>query len=84
MGEHRLKILPKYFLDVKSGRKNFELREFDRDFKFGDALVLEEWEPDGILTGGYTGQVLRRRIVYILSDCEEFGLKGGYCIIGFI
>ena len=29
---HELKILPKYFADVISGNKTFEIRKFDRPF----------------------------------------------------
>ncbi|MDF2608971.1 MAG: hypothetical protein K0R92_445 [Lachnospiraceae bacterium] len=82
MNTHRIKTLSQYFRDVKSGKKNFELRKNDRDYKVGDIVILEEWIPDGIFTGGYTGQVLVRRIQYILSNCEEFGLRDGYCILG--
>lgn len=82
MTEHSLKTLSQYFRDVKSGAKNFELRKNDRNYQVGDTLVLEEWIPDGIFTGGYTGQVIRRQVQYILKDCPEFGLMDGYCILG--
>jgi hypothetical protein len=82
MNTHRIKTLSPYFRDVKSGRKNFELRKNDRDYQIGDIVILEEWIPDEIFTGGYTGQVLAMRIKYILSNCEEFGLIDGYCILG--
>lgn len=29
---HELKIAPRWFNDVQSGRKNFEIRRNDRDF----------------------------------------------------
>lgn len=37
---HELKILPEYFEAVTSGRKQFEIRKNDRDFKVGDQLIL--------------------------------------------
>lgn len=75
---HRLKTLQPYFNDVKEKRKNFELRQNDRDFKVGDILVLEEY------TGKYlTGAGVTRKIKYILKDCPEFGLTPGYCILGW-
>jgi len=43
---------------------------------------LREYNP---LTQSYTGQILRRKITCVLegSEAEEFGLKPGYCIMGF-
>lgn len=77
--QHDLKILPKYFKAVKAGEKKFELRKNDRDYKVGDEIHLEEWEP----IGEYTGMDIVKEITYVLKNCEEFGLKNGYCIIGW-
>lgn len=77
--QHDLKILPQYFEAVKTGKKKFELRKNDRDYKVGDEIHLEEWEP----AGGYTGRDIVKEITYVLKDCERFGLKDGYCIIGW-
>jgi len=76
---HDLKILPQYFEEVIKGHKRFELRKDDRDYKVGDLLVLREFK-DGKYTGRKAGQFAIR---YILRDCPEYGLKDGYCIIGF-
>jgi hypothetical protein len=75
---HRLKTVQPFFNDVKEKRKNFELRQNDRDFQVGDTLVLEEY------TGKYkTGAGVTRKIKYVLKDCPEFGLTPGYCILGW-
>lgn len=76
---HELKILPWFYRDVAWGRKNFELRKNDRDFKIGDTVILREW--DGMR---YTDSPsLHRFITYILtSDEVDFGLEEGYCILG--
>lgn len=75
---HELKISPKYFWDVYEGRKNFELRKDDRDFKTGDLITLKEYD-----NGEYTGREIKNiPIVYILRDVPEYGLKEGYCILG--
>lgn len=42
---HELKSWPKYFADVWSGKKLFELRKNDRNFKVGDCLWLRKFEP---------------------------------------
>ena len=75
---HELKILPKYFRDVQSRDKNFELRKDDRGFKVGDLIILYEYKD-----GKFTDRILKRYIKYILRDCPEYGLKEGYCILGF-
>ena len=42
---HALKIYPEYYEAVKSGKKPFEVRKNDRDFKVGDILALNEFDP---------------------------------------
>ena len=74
---HFLKINPEYFDDVKSGRKTFEVRKFDRDFNLYDILVLNEYD---VFTGSYTGRSVSVRVVYLLDNpsfCKE-----GYVILG--
>lgn len=75
---HDLKILPEYFGAVLEGRKNFELRKDDRNFKVGDNIVLNEFDGEHL-----TGRSLLRNIKYILRDCPQYGLKKGYCILGW-
>lgn len=74
---HDLKTIQPYFNDVGRGVKNFEIRKYDRDFKVGDKIILYEYVEDKL-----TGAWLRRRIIYILRDAEQFGLMPGYCILG--
>jgi hypothetical protein len=73
---HELKILPQYFDDVMSGKKRFELRKADRDYKLGDYLYLREWN------GEYTGRYCFRKITYIYEGTGEYGLAEGYWILG--
>ena len=86
---HELKTWQQYFKAVANGTKTFELRKNDRNFKVGDTLILEEWEPglintDGVTAKkqGYTGRKIEKKITYLLES-GEFGLRKGYAILGF-
>lgn len=76
---HELKILPCSFCDVLSGRKRFEVRKNDRNFKVGDAFVLLEFDLDH----GYTGRYYMDYIKYVLEDASVYGLKDGYVIFSW-
>lgn len=77
--DHELKITPQYFEAVLNGSKKFELRKDDRDFQPMDTVSLYEYDD-----GEYTGRAIcNKLILYVLRDCSEYGLKDGYCIIGF-
>lgn len=73
--EHRLKILPKYFNEARSGRKTFEIRKDERNIQVGDTVILEEF--DGM---GYTGKAMTVTVSYVLRDCESYGLMARHCI----
>jgi hypothetical protein len=75
---HRLKTWPTYFRDVQVGKKCFEVRRADRDFKVGDVLHLEEWDPE---TQRYTGAVSGVEVTYILYG-GQFGVEAGYVVLG--
>lgn len=74
--EHELKIYPKYFEDVTSGKKTFEVRKNDRNFQVGDILPLKEW--DNIK---YSGREVRAMVVYLLND-KFIGVMPGYVVLG--
>lgn len=75
---HELKILPKYFSEVVSGSKTFEVRQNDRDFKVGDEIILNEYDRERGFY--YTGYKVTVEITYILDNPEY--LKNGYVILG--
>lgn len=82
--EHRLKSWPQFFDLVLSGHKTHELRRTDdRDFRIGDWLRLQEFDPE---TRQYSGRELTARITYITSAKDpcalsEQSLHPDFCIL---
>jgi hypothetical protein len=67
---HKLKTWPPYFDEVLSGRKPFEWRIDDRDFKVGDTLLLQEYIPHAEnpgREGQYTGREITKTVSYLFS-----------------
>lgn len=56
------KIWPEYFEAVASGKKKFELRLNDFEINEGDALLLEEWDPE---KESYTGRSIEKKVTYV-------------------
>ncbi|HFK0261663.1 TPA: DUF3850 domain-containing protein [Listeria monocytogenes] len=69
---HELKILSEYYWDIIEGRKTFEIRKNDRDFKVGDVLILREWNGD------FTGLSILVEVTYI----TDYAQKEGYVVMG--
>lgn len=80
---HILKTWPPYFADLLEGRKHFEARRDDRDFRVGDYLDLIEYDMnDGAEMGLHTtGRSVMKRISYKL-DGGQFGIEAGHCVLG--
>ena len=76
---HRLKINPKWFDLVISGKKRAEVRKNDRLFESGDTVTLREFDVD------CTGRTVEIEITHVLyhDDFPE-GLKPGYCVFSFM
>lgn len=70
---HELKILPEYFEAVTSGRKQFEIRRNDRDYKVGDLLYLREWNGEN-----FTGDSYKVEVTYI----TDYMQRNGYVVLG--
>ena len=77
MAKHWLKTWPRFFAAVETGIKRFEIRRKDRDFKIGDLVVLEEWEPE---TEAYSGRKIDALITYV-TDFEQ---KPDFIVFGFL
>lgn len=73
---HALKCEPEYFKDVLSGKKTFEVRINDRQYKVGDLLALNEYDMED---EAYTGASCLTYIDYILDNCDY--CKDGYVIL---
>ena len=82
--EHRVKCWPQFFDPIVSGEKTHDLRRADdRDFRIGDLLCLEEFDPK---TNRYTGRQFKVKITYITSadhPCalSDRALHPDFCIL---
>ncbi len=72
MKVHELKIKQKYYTDILTSAKRFEIRKNDRGFQVGDILHLKAIDDD---TNEYTGFEMFVKILYIH---EGLGLQEGY------
>lgn len=82
---HELKTLPEFFQAVIDGKKTFEVRKDDRNFKEGDVLRLREWNPlwkNDPVTERYTGRYCYVLVNYVLRHFP--GLEPGYCVMSII
>lgn len=82
---HELKTWPEYWAEVAAGNKTFEIRKNDRNFKVGDHLLLQEYDPfseefDHGFTSGYSGRSVLCEVTYILSNYSA--VKDGYVVMG--
>jgi len=77
---HSIKIVSPHYEYIKEGRKNFEVRFDDRDYKMGDILILQEhnYVENGHLKP--TGEFITRKIKHILRKFK--GLQQGYIVLG--
>ena len=72
---HQIRLSSKYFDDVCSGKKSFEFRKNDRNYKVGDILEMTEFKD-----GKNTGRMVRVIVTYFLDGFT--GIEDGYCILG--
>lgn len=61
---HALKTEPHFYEPAKQGLKPFEVRKNDRDFKIGDYLALNEYDPE---KGCYTGRAVLEKFYISLT-----------------
>ncbi len=76
MALHKLKTLNPYFEDIYYNKKDFEVRENDRNFQIGDRLYLIEIVPEGS-----PQRYVIKEIKYILQG-GQFGIVPGWVVLG--
>ena len=82
---HKLKTDTEVFQAIVDGRRTFEIRFNDRNFKVGDELVLLEtiYTLEEQIKNGkpllFSGNELRKTVSYVLSG---YGLQAGWVILG--
>lgn len=72
---HIVKIAKDYAMAVIDGRKRFEIRKNDRDYKPGDLLIMRVFHPE---KGFLPFHPIVSEITY-LTDYEQ---KEGYVVLG--
>lgn len=70
--EHELKCWPQFFEAIEEGRKRYEVRHNDRDYRYGDTLHLREWDPKD---EAYTGRTMRVVVTYLMQGQQSEVLK---------
>jgi len=77
---HQLKIESRFYNDIETGGKRFEVRHDDRGYQVSDVLAMSEITNGGVPTG---------KMVYVLvtyihrNDIVYTWLREGYIIMGF-
>ena len=77
MQTHNLKTWPVPFKALWDGVKKHEYRENDRDYKNGDILVLQEYDPD---EKKYSGRTIRAQVTYI-DYGPDWKISDGCCVM---
>lgn len=76
MKEHIVKCWPEFFERAWKGEKPFELRKNDRDYRKGDRITMQEWDPN---KGEFSGRWLAGEITFLADAVPMFGLMDGFC-----
>ena len=77
---HVLKIKGEYLNEIYCGRKTFELRKDDRDYKVGDLIHFVDTNGNEVDTKEFNKGNLYE-ITYILRNVPEYGLQDGFAIL---
>jgi len=72
---HELKLRSEFFAAVVDLKRQFDIRQNDRDYRVGDTLQLWEWLPEAKT---HTGEYVIAEITFV-TDFEQ---KPGYVVLG--
>lgn len=75
--EHTIKTHTPFYQEIADGKKPFEFRLNDRNYKVGDTLHHLEYDPE---KQEETGRQLWCDVVYVIYG-GQFGIPEGYCIM---
>lgn len=78
MTVHELKCWPELLEPIIEGRKTFEVRKNDRDYKVGDRLWLRGWDPNA---EAYTDREHTLVVTYVLRG-GSFGIADDHVVMG--
>lgn len=80
---HELKIKECYWKDVWNGRKTFEIRKNDRDFKVGDIIHFKPIYENGDLIelDPSTDEKYNRYAITYIFNGGEYGISKDYCVL---
>lgn len=76
MTTHRLKCWTEFYNETAAGRKKAELRFNDRDFKVGDWLILQDFDP---VKESFSGREVSVEVTHVLANTPH--LKPGYVLL---
>lgn len=69
---HDVKCWPMYFEAICTGRKTYEVRLNDRNYREGDAILIREYDPAG---DSFSGRVILAQVGYVLP-LDDRGAQG--------
>lgn len=73
---------PLYFEAICSGRKTYEVRLNDRDYREGDAILIREYDPTD---DSFSGRVILAQIGYVLPlDARDAHGHVAFSLIGCV
>ena len=75
---HHIKCETRFFQDVESGEKKFEIRKNDRDYQVGDMIYLQE-----VVAGVLTGRELAGFEIRYIFYGGKYGIPEDYCVFNW-
>ncbi len=75
---HHVKCWPRFYKAIDNGTKPFEVRFDDRNYRVGDILIIQEYDPE---SNYFSGNEVSREITYKVNG-RAFGIQEGFCVLG--